>query len=138
MDDGENISTGRWLKKAHHDLAAARTLLRENPQVTDVICFHTQQCVEKALKGYLTYIGRHVEKTHHLPLLLSYCVEHDPELMRLETIVKQLTPYAVEVRYPDDWREISVEEASTAVQYAEEALMRIEIKIGWNPTNPSG
>ncbi|MFB3789020.1 MAG: HEPN domain-containing protein [bacterium] len=138
MDDGENITTGRWLKKARHDLAAARTLLRENPQVTDMICFHTQQCVEKALKGYLTHIGRHVKKTHHLPLLLSYCVEHDPELMRLEIIVKRLAPYAVEVRYPDDWREIPVEEASTAVQYAEEALARIEEKIGWNLPEPGG
>ncbi|HXK93572.1 MAG TPA: HEPN domain-containing protein, partial [bacterium] len=116
------------------DLAAAQTLLRENPQVTDVICFHTQQCVEKALKGYLTYVGRHVEKTHHLPLLLGYCVEHDPELMCLETIVKRLTPYAVEVRYPDDWREISVEEASAALQFAEEALKQIEGKIVWSST----
>ncbi len=132
MDDWKRISVERWLAKAQNDLLAAKTLLHEKPSITDVICFHAQQCVEKSLKGYLTQVGHHVEKTHHLPVLLTYCVQYDSELERFQAIAKRLTRYAVISRYPDDWSEILIEEASDAVKDAETLMNHIIKKLGIN------
>jgi len=42
----------KWLAKAGNDLKAAESLINQEPEdmVTDAICFHSQQAVEKYLK----------------------------------------------------------------------------------------
>ena len=42
----------------------------------------------------------------------------------------ELTDYAVAGRYPDDWREIPIDEASEAVKNATGAMSFIREKIG--------
>jgi HEPN domain-containing protein len=71
MDEEALLVIRRWIKKAEHDLTPASVVLDNKPEVTDTVCFHAQQCVEKALKAYLTLAGVHVEKTHHLPSICS-------------------------------------------------------------------
>ena len=49
------------LQKAQNDLLSAKAVLYSPYGITDVPCFHAQQCVEKAFKGWLTWrnmIGR--------------------------------------------------------------------------------
>jgi len=43
----------RWLKFAEEDLKMAEFALKEG--VYNQACFHSQQCVEKVLKGFITY-----------------------------------------------------------------------------------
>jgi hypothetical protein len=59
MDEEAFLVIHRWIKKAEHDLTTARVVLENRPEVTDTVCFHAQQCVEKALKAYLTSANVH-------------------------------------------------------------------------------
>ncbi len=45
-----------WLRKARNDLPAAEAILDSAHGITDVPCFHAQQCVEKSFKALLTAI----------------------------------------------------------------------------------
>jgi len=69
----------KWLIKANNDLTVAkREIEYENP-VTDVVCFHCQQAVEKFLKAFL--ISKNIEtgKTHDVDVLLKKCCQIDNE-----------------------------------------------------------
>jgi len=94
-----------WKVKSDHDLKACRQLLNVDDPLVEIIAFHAQQAVEKALKGFL--VSRKCfsfPKTHDLGRLLDLAEEFEPELSSLDTII-ELTPYAVEMRYPEslDW-----------------------------------
>ncbi|HET9209307.1 MAG TPA: HEPN domain-containing protein [Thermoanaerobaculia bacterium] len=129
MDEEALLVIRRWIKKAEHDLVTASVVLENKPDVTDTVCFHAQQCVEKALKAYLTLAGVHVEKTHHLLYLLDRCSAILPRFQEIQEHARALTDYAVEVRYIDDWRDIPEEEARSAVALAEEALAFVKLRL---------
>ena len=129
MDEEKAVVIKRWLIKADHDLITAKVMLKNDPSVTDTICFHAQQCVEKALKAFLVFADIHVEKTHYLPRLVEICAAVDKTFYELTQLARELTDYAVEVRYIDDWREISLEEAVEAVNKAEKAMAFVREKI---------
>ena len=57
--------TEAWLIKAGEDREAIRTL-RGNPQLTGVIAFHAQQCVEKCLKAVAEERAATVPRVHDL------------------------------------------------------------------------
>lgn len=44
-----------WMTKAAHDLRAAAHLLQVEEPLRDIVVYHCQQAMEKALKGYLTF-----------------------------------------------------------------------------------
>jgi HEPN domain-containing protein len=46
-----NEITERWLAFAREDLRMAELALAED--IYNQVCFHAQQCVEKAIKGWL-------------------------------------------------------------------------------------
>lgn len=129
MADALRQAVDRWLVKAGNDLRTAEVMVAQEPPVTDVSCYHAQQCVEKALKAILTNANRHIEKTHSLRRLVELCAEVVPEVRSLEAIATELTDYAAQSRYPDDWREIPIQEAQEAVQKARQALEWITAQI---------
>ena len=53
-----------WLKFASDDLRSAEILLQAN--IFNMVCFHSQQCVEKALKAALTALRQSIPRTHNL------------------------------------------------------------------------
>ena len=93
----------KWLIKANNDLKVAENEIRLPPKetVTEAVCFHSQQAVEKFLKAYL--ITRNIEfgKTHNLEFLLELCIKEDKEFEEID--VGNLSFYSVEVRYPDEF-----------------------------------
>ena len=103
-----------WFEKGDHDLRAAEVILQSEDAPFDVICFHTQQCIEKYLKGFLTFHQQDIRRTHDLVSLNAECSRVDPSFDTWEEICEQLTGYAVESRYPDDFAEYSAEEAEHA------------------------
>lgn len=129
MDEAVKTVVVRWLEKAANDLRTAETMVAVEPPVADTACFHAQQCVEKGLKGFLTAVDRHVERTHSLPRLVELCMAENPAFEQLMSIAEELTGYAVQGRYPDDWRDIPLAEAKAAVNQAREAFESVKTAI---------
>lgn len=129
MDEAVKMAVARWLSKAANDLRTAETMLSVVPPVVDTSCYHAQQCAEKCLKAFLTAADRHVERTHSLPRLVELCAEVQPAFGRLADAGVELTDYASQSRYPDDWREIPVNEALAAVEKARMAFAFAKAEI---------
>jgi HEPN domain-containing protein len=92
--------TREWISKAENDFSSATLLLSQKNPNFDLICFLSQQCVEKYLKGCLQEADIYFPRTHELTVLLDLMLatEASWESMRLK--LKALTAYAVEFRYP--------------------------------------
>ena len=103
-----------WKQKAENDLRTAEIVLSTENPPTDAICFHAQQCAEKYLKSYLTSKDVTIEKTHDLTRINNICIEIDPDFEELSDNAELLSGYAVEIRYPGDFIECSIEEAEEA------------------------
>jgi len=106
------------LKKASNDLVAARATLATG-QALDVVCFHAQQAVEKSLKAILAFYDVEYPWRHDLGELLGLVRPLAPEIVVHEEHIFRMTPYAVEVRYDEEF-EPSLGEASWALQAAED------------------
>lgn len=63
-------------------------------------CFHSQQCVEKYLKGRLEEAGIAFRKTHDLAELLDQTKTVEPGWAILQAEVDFLDKYSVARRYP--------------------------------------
>jgi HEPN domain-containing protein len=68
------------LAKAASDLSAARALARDLDQQDDVVGFHAQQAVEKALKAVLAVRGFEIPRTHDLDLLTRLVVRGSADI----------------------------------------------------------
>ena len=111
----------RWLKKAENDLKSVKHLLILEDAPTDVIAFHCQQAVEKYFKAYLTQVDVRVKKTHDLETILALCIEEDKKFERLNKDgIYELTFYAVEIRYPEEYIELRIDEARALYETAKE------------------
>ena len=109
----------RWLLLALEDLKIARHEISQPKEemATIGVCFHAQQAAEKCLKAYLVSRSAEFEKTHSLEYLIKLCTKEDKKFSTLN--VGNLTDYAVQVRYPDDFFIPSVNEAKRCLKLAE-------------------
>jgi HEPN domain-containing protein len=98
-----------WLAKSEEDRLAAEWLLQSEAPLTLASAFHIQQCAEKLLKALLVEKGRTFEKRHDLPYLLERASQ---ETLRTHVgFLEELSPYAVEFRYPGDFHPPTEREA---------------------------
>ena len=88
-----------WFAFAKDDLKMAEAALRE--KIYNQVCFHSQQGVEKTLKGFLKTKVRSVPKTHFLDELLNLCIEIDRGFQTLREKCSILDDYYIPTRYPD-------------------------------------
>ena len=108
----------QWVRKAEHDLeAATRIMAIEEGCPFDTVCFHCQQAAEKYLKCLLTYLGIQAPRTHDLQALALLIPVERSSPVRVEDLA-ELNPYAVNVRYADDWREPQLNDARRALALA--------------------
>jgi HEPN domain-containing protein len=112
----------QWLAKARNDLLNADNNLRAEEIPLDTVCFHCQQAAEKLLKGYLAARGYRPPAAHDLFILLEKILPLDATVERLRPSLGVLMPYAVEIRYPDDWFVPSLEDALESRAAAAKAL----------------
>jgi len=111
----------RWLIKGESDLKSAKILLDAADVLTDIVCFHSQQAVEKYLKAFLTDKDVRFEKIHDLRTLLELCIREDRDFEKLDKErISKLSFYAVDLRYPDEFYIPSIEEARNALNIAAE------------------
>ncbi len=121
---------GFWLKLALEDLKVAEheVEIGEEKAVTGAVCFHSQQFVEKALKAYLVSREKDFEKTHNLEHLVRLCSKLNGDFSKLDT--GNLTSYAVNARYPDDFYIPSYEEAVDCYKLAGKIKAFVFEKLG--------
>jgi HEPN domain-containing protein len=109
----------KWFNKANNDLIAGKYILTMPDPPADTICFHSQQSVEKYLKGFLAFYKLEIPRTHELEELISRCEEIDSEFSELHEISSELSSYAVDVRYPMEGNyDVTIEEANRAIDIA--------------------
>jgi len=110
----------KWFNKANNDLVAGKYILAMPDPPADTICFHSQQSVEKYLKGFLAFHKLEIPRTHELEELISRCEEIDSEFSELHEISSELSSYAVDIRYPMEGNyDVTIEEAKRAIDIAE-------------------
>jgi len=118
MNDSENALD--WISYAYEDFRSASFLFKElYPRPLEIICYHCQQAVEKALKAFLIAKGKSIQKTHDLTFLSQQCEEINPSFANYLDICEVLTPLVVRARYPSK-TEISEAEAENALKGAAE------------------
>jgi HEPN domain-containing protein len=73
----------RWLALAYQDLRVAELAMTE--ALYNQVCFHCQQCAEKAVKGLLAHQGQNPPRTHRLGDLLGLLDPNPLAAIALET-----------------------------------------------------
>ncbi len=107
-----------WLTFAQQDLSVARHTLSMADCPFQVVCFLSQQSVEKSLKAFLVFREQETPFTHNISMLLERCARlaaWPSELLDAE----RLTPYAVVTRYPGSPEPLEEDEARNAVKIGE-------------------
>lgn len=93
----------RWLRKAERDLQVADNEMHTvtGNVVTEAVCFHAQQAVEKYLKALLVHGRIHFRRVHDIRALVALL----PQSLRPaipDSDQALLTSYAITVRYPGE------------------------------------
>ncbi len=89
-----------WLKAAEEDLLTIEEI-KDNPNLTNVVAFHSQQCLEKSFKALLELHDKDVPKIHST-LRLYDMVREDLELHVDLDILTDLDDLYINGRYPSE------------------------------------
>jgi HEPN domain-containing protein len=119
-----------WLEKARHDLYAANKLAEDKDGPGDIIAFHCQQSIEKAIKGLLTAYGITFPRTHELTELLDLSLPYLSALDTYRDDFSRISRYAVEIRYPDSGWELNPENLARAIKISFEVFKTVESHLG--------
>ena len=90
-----------WLNAAYDDLRAAQ-MLSADDTLNNATAFHCQQCVEKALKGFILCRTGSGADGHNLTWLCRRAVELDKQFSQWLDESASLNKYYIETRYPTD------------------------------------
>lgn len=118
-----------WLKKAKNDLVSSKKLIKGDDSVLDTSIYHTQQCAEKALKGFLSFKQYPLEKTHDIDYLIECCMECDIEFETILDYGDILNPYSTLFRYPGPVLDPEIEDVREAIKMAEKIFNFVKKKI---------
>lgn len=120
-----------WFRYSRQDLNAARVLFEtKNPSFWSNVGFLCQQSAEKSIKGLLTFRKIPFTKTHDIKVLAKLILEIYPELKNLLILANDLTPFAVEFRYPDaSKKEMEINDIQEAITIAENVYQEMTNKI---------
>jgi HEPN domain-containing protein len=122
----------RWIAKAEEDLAAAERLLSLDDSLAAVVCFHSQQAVEKLLKALLVFGGVPFARTHDV----IHLVQMLPRDLAFPVPLAGLAPlnrYAVEARYPIGDEPLTGDEARAAIALAQRVREVVLGSVGSGP-----
>jgi HEPN domain-containing protein len=92
-----------WFNYSQNDITSAHHLFFDlYPKQSEIACYLSQQCAEKALKGYLLFKDTEPPRIHNLVELCQICMEFDNTFSEILDACSDLTPYGVAVRYPNE------------------------------------
>jgi HEPN domain-containing protein len=87
------------LQKARQDLGLVVSVADSEAIANEIVGFHIQQAIEKAIKASLTRLGIQYEFTHDLSLLYRQAANSGLTLPASIDAVEELTVFAVQFRY---------------------------------------
>jgi HEPN domain-containing protein len=118
-----------WIEKAKKEMKTAERELKYEDPVIESVCFHSQQAVEKLIKGLLIFYNIEPEKTHSIGrLILKLPVTETTFHDKIEEF-DILTDFAVELLYPDISEIPTLENAKSAFLLAKECLALVSARI---------
>ncbi len=125
--------TEEWLEKAREDLDVALEIISKE-HLTSMVAFHSQQAVEKTLKGVIEEFEIGFVKTHNLERLLGIIgkqVNLDVDL----NLIKRLDEVYISTRYPSDLGLLpagkpSIQDAKELYDFADEFYHKVKILLG--------
>ena len=108
---------------------ARRAMDPEGP-IPETVCYHSQQCAERYLKGYLVSQKIDVLHVHDLVHLTQRCMERKQVFPELEQAARILSQYGAAVRFPmENILNPDEEEAWEAKNLAEEVATFLKNQI---------
>jgi len=93
--------TKEWLRSAKDDLRVAGKIISDET-LTHMVAFHSQQCIEKALKAVMEEYGMDMVRIHNLERLIEIVKIHlkiDVDIVLIEKMDKLY----IDSRYPADF-----------------------------------
>ncbi len=91
--------TKEWLKAAKDDLTTIEEIIA-NESLTNIVAFHSQQCIEKVFKALIEENELDIPKIHKL-LKLSKIIPYDMEILS-DDMLGRLDHLYIDSRYPGD------------------------------------
>lgn len=115
----------KWLSIDKEDLAVAKLAIAS--EYFSSATYHCQQCAEKTLKGYLSFKGEPITKTHDLIKSLEQCMQFDQDFQKLYQAARELNPFATKFRYPTEFDIPDLNKVNQTIKQAE-SIMKFVIK----------
>ena len=109
-----------WLDFANKDISCAKHLLGMRPVPLEIVCYHSEQAAEEALKGYLLYQNIEPSQTQDLGRLCSMCLKFDKAFEGLMGPWERLARYGEPI-YPFKMQ-ISNNDMKTAIADADRIM----------------
>jgi HEPN domain-containing protein len=122
--------TADWLQHAEADLQYARLGRNEPGMLLNLAAFHAQQAIEKALKALLVADQTDFPRTHDLEELLTIIQQTGRRWPAGLDKVKELTPMAVQTRYPGFDDPIEEWELDEGIRLAENTIAWVKSELG--------
>ena len=106
--------------KGSLDIKASETLAneRDGEFYSSIICFHSQQAIEKYLKAFLMYNEASIPKTHDLLRLAAFCSDFNTVFAEFE--LEGFASYGVDIRYDDP--QPTFDEAKNSIVVAKKVM----------------
>jgi len=122
--------TREWLNSAGDDLLTIENIL-DNPNLTNIVAFHSQQAIEKSIKAIVEEFNIVSIKTHNLESLLIK-IENVISISVNELIISELDRLYIDARYPGDLGLMpdgkpTLVEAKIYYQEAQKIIRQVEI-----------
>ena len=86
-----------WMRFAREDIRMADMDMAEG--LYNQVCFHSQQCAEKALKAWLAQMGASIPRTHRMADLINLVPKN--LLDELADRLLLMDQFYIPTRYPD-------------------------------------
>jgi HEPN domain-containing protein len=126
-----------WFRYALNDLISARHLFEDlYPKQIEIASYLSQQCAEKALKGFLVYHDVAYPRIHDLKVVCAMCEQIDPSFDAIKTICAHLTPFAVAARYPEELSpdenitKAAIEKAQNVYDFCIAKIAELQTNVG--------
>jgi HEPN domain-containing protein len=121
-DNRYSLSPAEWLEHAESDLLLASLAAAHEQVKPELACFHAEQAAEKAIKALLIFNKLHFPLSHDLDVLIGVVRDNGVKVPGAVSQVGDLTPYAVETRYPFVGKKLSAAKVKAALSLARKVL----------------